>query len=218
MAQVAIVTGGAPGAAAASAVRLAGRGFDIALFEPRGAADPQVAVRVATLGRVCLPVAADVADEASVAAAVERVRGELGDPAVLVNTVRSEGGWGADPRWLETAAGGLRGAFLTSRAALDAMAVAGGGRIVHVTDARGQARSAVRAGLEGFTRTVALEVGPWGITVNLVVPTPPELSLLAPPAAGHSEDPDGYPERAADVVAFLTDRATTVTGQIVHVG
>ena len=215
MADVAIVTDGAPQVAAAAALRLAAQGCDVALLTGPGHDAAQPAAAIAALGRGCLVVAADVADEASVAAAFDRVRDGLGDPTILVNTVCGDESWSSGPQWCGTLEARLRGAFLTSRAALDAMAMAGRGRIVHATDAGGHGCSAVRAGLEGFVRTVAFEVRPWGITVNLVVPAPRELSLLPGGAGDARED---HPEQVAEAVAHLAGPGSAVSGQVLPVG
>src|SRR5262249_32142615 len=131
-------------------------------------------------GGRALSVGVDVSDADRVEAAVARVADELGAPAVLVNNAgilrdnllfkMSEGDWDA------VMGVHLRGAFLMSRAAQSHMTTAGWGRIVSLSSTsalgnRGQANySAAKAGLQGFTKTLAIELGKFGVTVNAVAP------------------------------------------------
>jgi 3-oxoacyl-[acyl-carrier protein] reductase len=228
MAPVAIVTGAARGTGAAVAVCLAGNGMDLAVLDADEAACTGTVNRIVALGRRCVAVGTDVTDAGSVDAAVSRVCAELGDPAVLLYTA---GGTVPGPlcrlsdrEWDAAAAGPLRGAFVTSRAVLDPMAKNGGGRIVLVmAEATGDGTAhpyrnrTVGGALEGFTRTLALELDPFGITVNLVAPRWP-----APdpgPQAHRTAAGVGYSEQVARTASLLvSEAAASVSGQVLYVG
>jgi 3-oxoacyl-[acyl-carrier protein] reductase len=227
MARVAIVTGAARATGAATAVNLAESGMDIALLDADEDACAATVDRILGLGRRCMAVGADLADEASVDAAVARVGTVLGDPAVLVNIVsvvhqgpllRS-----VEHDWSTVIGRHLRGAFLVSRAVIDPMAKYGWGRVItvadaaDVSDAESPANLTVRDGLAGFTRTAALELGPLGLTANLVAPALPVAGL--PPAPLKAVAGPGYAIRAARVVSLLvSDEAASVSGQVVYIG
>lgn len=230
MARVAIVTGGSRATGAATAVDLAESGMDIALLDADEAACAATVERILGLGRRCTAVGADLADEASVDAAVARVGTVLGDPAVLVNIV-SAVHRGPLLRSVEhdfsTVIGRhLRGAFLVSQAVIDPMAKYGWGRVVtvadvsdvsDVSDAESLENLTVRDGLAGFTRTAALELGPLGLTVNLVAPALPVAGL--PPAPFKAVAGPGYATRVAQVVSLLvSEEAASVSGQVVCIG
>src|SRR5207237_2543040 len=135
---------------------------------------------IETAGGRALAVGADVSDAAQVEAAVERVAAELGGPTVLVNNAgvlrdnmlfkMSESDWDIVMNVH------LRGAFLMSRATQKYMTEAAFGRIVNLSSVsalgnRGQANySTAKAGLQGFTKTLAIELGKFGVTVNAIAP------------------------------------------------
>lgn len=226
MARVAVVTGAARGIGADASVRLAEHGTDIAVLGTDEAAHADTVRRITETGRRCVFVAANVADAASVDSALARVHSELGDPAVLLNCVgavdRGPLRELSDQDWTEAVGGPLRGVFVTSRAVVDPMIKNGGGRILTLADVAGGDRSGaarnsvVETGLAGFTRTIARELRPFGITANVVAPEPSVTGLTTAtvPAAGGST----YAAGALDAVRFLTgDEAAAVSGQIVHV-
>lgn len=177
---VAVVTGAARGIGAAIAGRLAADGHDIALIDLDAAVCAETVALVLAQGRRALAVAADVADESSVEAAIARVADELGPPTILVNNagiLRDRTLLRMDlTDWNQVLAVNLTGAFLMCRAVVPAMREAGGGRIVNLSSTAalgvfGEANySAAKAGVIGLTRTLALELGRHGITVNAVAP------------------------------------------------
>jgi 3-oxoacyl-[acyl-carrier protein] reductase len=240
--RVAIVTGAARGIGAATALRLAQDGFAVAVLDlDEGAASGTVeAVRSA--GGTGLAVGADVSDSEQVQAAVERVAAELGGPTVLVNNAgvtrdnllfkMSEGDW-------DTVMGvHLRGAFLMSRAAQKYMTEATWGRIVNLSSTsalgnRGQANySAAKAGLQGFTKTLAIELGKFGVTVNAIAPGFIQTDMTRATAermgvpfedfikGAASQIPVarvGQPEDIAHLVSFfVSEGAGFVSGQVVY--
>jgi 3-oxoacyl-[acyl-carrier protein] reductase len=242
--RVALVTGGARGIGAATALRLATDGADVAvvdLDEP-AAADTARSIAEET-GRRTLGLAADVTDSGQVTAAVDRVVDELGSLGILVNNAgvtrdnllfkMSEDDWDTV---LDV---NLKSVFLMCRAAQKRMVPARSGKIVNLSSVsalgnRGQANySAAKAGVQGLTATLAAELGPYGINVNAVGPgyvatpmtdaTAARLGMTVEQAheAAAAAIPlrrVAQPEDIANVVAFLVgDDAAYVTGQTIYV-
>jgi 3-oxoacyl-[acyl-carrier protein] reductase len=241
--RTAIVTGGARGIGAAVATRLAADGFQVAVLDLEASAAEPLAESFRAAGTRAIALGADVADEASVEAAVRRCADELGPPVVLVNNAgiirddllfrMSSGDWDA------VVGVHLRGAFLMTRACQRFMTEARWGRIVSMSSIsahgnRGQANyAAAKAGLEGFTRTVALELGPFGVTANAIGPGYIETDMIRQTAERLGESYDefvariaagvpvrrmGQPEDIAAAVSFFArEEAGFVTGQTLYV-
>lgn len=242
-ARVALVTGGARGIGAAIATRLADDGLDVAVLDLDEGACEQTVAAVRERGRRAFAVQGDVADEAAVAAAVERVAAELGPATVLVNNAGIQrdhvlSRMTAD-EWDLVVRVHLRGAFLLCRAVQPAMRAASYGRIVNISSTAalgnvGQPNySAAKAGLQGLTRTLALELGRYGITVNSVAPgyTVTDMTRSTAERVGKSMDEltrdvvagiavgrAGQPEDIAHAVAYFCDeRSGFVSGQVLYV-
>ena len=241
--RTAIVTGAARGIGAAIAKRLGADGFAVAVVDLEEAAGKPVVAEIEAAGGRALAIGVDVSDEPGVNAAVRRIAGELGVPTVLVNNA----GIIRDNLLFKMTAGEwdavmgvhLRGAFLMSRAVQVYMTEAGWGRIVNLSSTsalgnRGQANySAAKAGLQGFTKTLALELGKFGVTVNAIAPGFIETEMTVATAARISvpfEDfkraaaaqipvaRTGQPADVAHAVSFfVSEDAGFVSGQVLYV-
>lgn len=230
---VALVTGGSGALGGAIARVLDARGFRVAVHYGTGA-DRAAEVR-SGLSRPAMTVAADVTDWPSVSAMTARVRAELGDVSVLVNAagVRRDALLAAQPvdEWTRTVEVNLMGTFHACRAVLPRMLARRWGRIVNVvslaasTGSAGQtAYSAAKAGVIGLTRSLAVECGRRGVTVNAIspgfmataltadVPDPLRAAFLARTPLGRFGTPD---EVAAGISTFLD--GDYVTGQVLSI-
>src|SRR5438105_8811910 len=198
---------------------------------------------IADAGGRALAVGADVSDGAQVLTAVERVAAELGEPTVLVNNagvIRDNLLFKmTDDDWDTVIGVHLRGAFQMTRAVQKYMVGQRFGRIVNLSSSsalgnRGQVNySAAKAGLQGFTKTLAIELGPFGITANAVAPGFIDTEMTRATARRIGLDPDKRIEEAAktipvrrvgqhsdvaNVICFLaSEEAGFVSGQIIYV-
>jgi 3-oxoacyl-[acyl-carrier protein] reductase len=241
--RVAIVTGSARGIGAATARRLAEDGMAVAVLDLDEAMCAGTVKEIADAGGRALAVGADVSQADQVAAAVDRVAAELGGPTVLVNNagvIRDNLLFKmTDDDWDAVLGVHLRGAFLMSRAAQKYMVEQRWGRIVNLSSSsalgnRGQVNySAAKAGMQGFTKALAIELGPFGVTANAVAPGFIATDMTAATAARVGvpfEDFQklaadripvrrvGQPADVANVISFLvSEGAGFVSGQVIYV-
>jgi 3-oxoacyl-[acyl-carrier protein] reductase len=241
--RVAIVTGAGRGIGAAIAERLASDGNKIAVIDLREDDTAATVDRITAAGGEAIGVGADVSDSDAVKAAVERVAADLGKPTILINNAgilrdnlifkMTENDWDAVMNVH------LRGAFLMSRAVQAFQVEAKWGRIVSLSSTsalgnRGQANySAAKAGIQGFTKTLAIELGRYNVTANAIAPGMIATDMLRETAArvgvpfetfmseAAKEIPVGRwgePEDIAHAASFfVSDAASFVSGQVLYV-
>jgi pyridoxal 4-dehydrogenase len=236
--QTAVVTGGARGLGLAAARRLSAEGARIALFDRDGEGLAAAVSRLDREASGTLSQVVDVADEESVGAAVASVLAEAGQIDVLVNNAGIYPHFAFEELtfadWRRVLGTNLDSVFLCSRAVYPGMRERGYGRIVNVSSATFfigypglSAYVASKGGIIGFTRALASEAGPHGITVNAVTP-----GLIATEGVLDGEEAvlfdeivpqqalgrRGEPEDIAECIAYLASPAAGfITGQTVNV-
>jgi 3-oxoacyl-[acyl-carrier protein] reductase len=241
--RVAFVTGGGSGIGAATALTLARQGAAVAVADMDGAAADGTARAVRDAGGRALALRLDVTEREAVEAAVGQTVEELGRLDVLVccaGILRDNLLFRmSDEEWDAVIATHLKGTFLCARAAQKHMVQQRRGRMVFISSTsalgnRGQANyAAAKAGLQGFAKTLAIELGPLGVTVNAVAPGPIDTPMTRAVATKVGVDFEqlasdwakaiplgrlGRPEEVADVIAFLaSDEASYVSGQVIYV-
>jgi len=239
--RIALVTGASRGIGAAIAVGLAERGYDLALNDVPAQSDAldEVIARVAALGRQAVPLLADVSAKAEVDGMAKALLERFGRIDALINNagilIAGEVDGLPEASWDRVMDVNAKGAFMTIQACLPAMKRQGYGRIVSIASIGGkhgapeQAHySASKAAVMGFTRVLAQEVGPLGITANCVCPG----IILTDMGRVNLDDAAvreawqertalrriGTPEDVVGAVAFLaSDEAAFVTGQSLNV-
>ena len=242
--RVAVITGAARGIGFGIATRLAEEGASIAVVDLDETAAAEAAAKLTLVeGAKAVGIGADVSDAPSVDAAIERVVAELGGIHVLVNNA----GVTRDNLlfkmteldWDLVMNVHLKGAFLMTKAAQTHFVQQKYGKILNLSSVsalgnRGQANySAAKMGVQGFTRTLGIELGRYGINANAIAPgfiatemtdaTAARLGMEVEPFRQLNADANpvrrvGYPEDIAAAVAFLcSDEASYITGQTLYV-
>jgi 3-oxoacyl-[acyl-carrier protein] reductase len=241
--RVALVTGAAQGIGEAVAKRLAGGGAKVGVLDLQRDAAQRVADEITAAGGQAIALGADVAARGQVEAAVAAVVGEFGGLQILVNNagvIRDNLLFKmTDDDWTLVMEVHLRGAFLCSQIAQRHMVEAKYGRIVNMSSTsalgnRGQANySTAKAGLQGFTKTLAIELGPFGVTANAIAPGFIETAMTKATAERIGTTIEqmreatatmvpvrrgGMPADIANAVAFFAgEEAGYVTGQVLYV-
>jgi len=233
--KIALVTGAGgsgSGQGRVFALALAAEGADVAINDINLKAAEKTASEVKVLGRRSIAVKADVSCEDEVNAMVDRVVEELGGIDILVNNA----GFGhpilvedmTAEEWHRTIGVNLDGTFFCSKAVIPVMKERGGGRIINIASPAGKAMTingcagytSAKAGVMGFTRHLAFEVGPYGITVNSVCPGMVMGGDHMPPPEVLRKMKDGAllgdittAEDTANAVLFLaSEKARMITG------
>jgi len=238
----AVVTGGASGIGLAIVDALVARGTKVAIFDiQKDNLDTEVE-RLRAGGATVAGYVVDVSDRTQIEDAVASVRGELGPVLILVNSAGIEqfGKFSAitDELWDRVMAINLRGPFMCAQAVLPDMKAAQWGRIVNISSSSAQggqpfmaAYVSSKAGLIGLTKSMALELGPRGITVNTI---PPGMIItpMTDRAVAEGRFTDslehfasitpvrraGEPADIANAAMFLCmDESSYITGQVIGV-
>ena len=242
--RVVVVTGAARGIGFGTATRFAEEGASVAVLDLDESSAAEAAAKLPLVdGAKAVGVGCDVADSASADAAVERVVAELGGIHVLVNNAGVTRDnllfKMTDDDWDQVMNVHLRGAFLMTRAAQKHFVAQKYGKIVNLSSVsalgnRGQANyAAAKMGIQGFTRTLGIELGPYGVNANAIAPgfiatdmTDATAAWLgvgvedfrAAAAQANPVRRVGYPEDIAAAAAFLcSDEASYITGQTLYV-
>lgn len=242
--RIAVVTGAARGIGFGTATRFAEEGASVAILDLDEASAAEAAARLPlTDGAKSVGIGCDVSDAMSAEAAVERVVAELGGIHVLVNNAGITRDnllfKMTDEDWDLVINVHLRGAFLMTRAAQKHFVAQKYGKILNLSSVsalgnRGQLNySAAKMGIQGFTRTLGIELGPFGVNANAIAPGFIATEMTDATAARLKIDVDefrkmnaeanpvrrvGYPEDIAAAAAFLcSDEASYITGQTLYV-
>jgi 3-oxoacyl-[acyl-carrier protein] reductase len=241
--RIALVTGAAQGIGAAIAKRLAADDAKVGVLDLQREAAQRVADEITAAGGAAVALGADVSQRDQVQAAVDTLVGEFGGLHILVNNagvLRDNLLFKmSDDDWTVVMEVHLRGAFLCSQIAQKHMVEARYGRIICMSSTsalgnRGQSNySTAKAGLQGLTKTLAIELGPFGVTANAIAPGFIETAMTKATAERIGTTIDqmresvassvpvrrgGVPEDIANAVAFFAGEETGyVTGQVLYI-
>jgi 2-hydroxycyclohexanecarboxyl-CoA dehydrogenase len=240
--RTALVTGGASGMGRATALRFAREGRKVAVVDIDGDGAQRVVQEIAQAGGKSLAVKADISDKAQIAAALGEIRAALGHVTILINNAAVENFCPIleieETNWDRVLNVNLKGVFLLTQAVLPDMIAAGWGRIVNISAFGAQIGAAEMAhytaskgGVISMTRSLAVELGAKGVTVNSVSPgfidTPMarraieggKFQISAEQiVTGYPIPRLGLPEEIAAACCFLaSDDAGYITAQVLGV-
>lgn len=235
--KTALVTGASRGIGRAIAMELAQEGAKVALnYQSSDAKAEEVAEEIKKAGGVCVLAKANLADPSEARGMVERIAKEFGHLDILVNnagiTRDSMLPKMTDDKWIEVVQTNLNGCFFCTSAAIPFMTAQSYGRIINISSMNGQVGaigqanySASKGGIIAFTRTAAVELARFGITVNSVAPGYTETDMFARVPMDiqtqiKSKIPLGrfaQPVEIARAVVFLAAEGDYITGQQLNV-
>lgn len=241
--KVAVVTGAAGGIGAAIIRDFSSKGAKVAIFDINEVGINSLAHEVIENGGEAIAVRCDVSDATDVKAAFDKVIAAFGKVDILINNagiIRDNLIFKmTENEWDSVIDIHLKGSFLCAKEAQKYMVANGYGKIVNLSSTsalgnRGQVNySAAKAGLQGFTKTLAIELGPKGINVNAIAPgfIETEMTKATAERLGITLEQmsqavvqqlaikrAGQPQDIANVAAFLcSDEASYVTGQVIYV-
>ena len=240
--RVALVTGGASGMGKATSLRLAREGRSVAVLDVDGDGAEAVAAAIVADGGRAVPIRADLALRSEIEAGVTEARAVLGPITILVNNAAIELFCPfdalAEDQWDRLMTVNLKGCYLITQAVLPDMVAAGWGRIVNLSAIGAQTGApnmalytATKGGMIAMTRSLAVELGSKGITVNSVSP-----GFIDTPMSRRAIDGDLFPvpyeqivaaypiprlgtpeEIAAACTFFASEDASYITGQLLGV-
>lgn len=241
--RLALITGAAQGIGAAVAQRLAADGRTVALLDVDSEGLAATVRAIEAQGGRALSACVDIADEQAASEAVRAIVDEAGHPSILVNNA----GMARDVSlfdmtlddWDAVQSVHLRASFVFARALAPAMAESGWGRIIQISSISAEGHAgranycAAKAGMHGFVKALAVELGPMGITANAVAPGLIVTRMTQATAARrglsleeHLADSvtripvrrAGHPADIAAAVAYLSsEEAGFVSGQVLYV-
>lgn len=240
--RIAIVTGGGSGIGLAICRRLSADGHAVAVFDRDAEAAAAAADALGAAGARGVGLTVDVTDRDAIGVGVDEVRRRLGRPTILVNSAGLDGFdkfLSITPeKWERILAVNLTGTFNCCQAVVPDMLEERWGRIVNISSSSAHGGQpmmthyvAAKAGVIGFTKALALELGPRGITVNTIPPgfidTPmlrasEQRGMLGEGVEHHAARTPvrrvGRPEDIAAACSFLVrDEASYITGQVIGV-
>lgn len=237
-AQIALVTGGSRGIGHATCVALAAQGATVAVhYRSQLPAAAATVAAIHAAGGQAVAFQADLSERSGADDLIAAVLAQFGRIDILVNNAAEMTDASVetmtDEQWAQTLALNLSTVFRCCRACLPSMKMHRWGRIINVTSQAAYTGSAnhahyaaSKAGLAGFSYSLAKEVGAFGITVNLVAPGRILTDMLQERMTGREDEwikqtplrRFGQPHEVGDVIAFLaSDKASYITGATIHV-
>jgi len=241
--KIAIITGAAQGIGAGIAKRLANDGFTVVALDLTEEACFNTVDSIIKNGGHAISIGANVADENEIKSAMEQIISKVGEPSVLVNNA----GFARDVNidlmdtrdWDDVINVHLRGSFLMVKESIPYMKKSDWGRIVNISSISATGHSeranycAAKAGMHGFIKSLAVELGPFGITANVVAPGLIVTAMTEATAKRNGLTLENHLEQAvkkipvnragtvADIAHavsfFVSEEASFVTGQVLYV-